>query len=203
MSFIEYHLSSNYLYLGERAKGGIFKPCLKTIPFSQISGALNVLYGSEDFKAVGYLSGESGFNQVAHLIYSPRDRDKGTSKLPLRVEFLTNVSARIFVLVNNASAILTKDFEITLGGLKSKGFGRCNLKWVRERGEDEVRRGILNVRIPCHETSLFQIRNVIKPLYGYLFRPDRVKYSGEYVLSFFEGTEVVAPVFLLKEGTSG
>ena len=196
MEFIEYRLSSEILYLGERTKAEIFKPCVKTLPFSQISGALNAKFGSDNFKAVGYLTGDSGYNNIEYMTYAPRDKITGVSKLPLQAEFLSNVSGRIFVLRNGLD--LPDVFKMTIGGLKSKGFGNCSLKMIGVLNADKAVRGILNVRIPIDETTSFNIRNVIKPVYGYLFNKMPNTFTGNYVLSFFEGSEVVAPEFLLK-----
>jgi hypothetical protein len=198
MEFVEYHLTSESLYLGERAKGGIFKPCLKTIPFSQISGALNVKFGPADFKAVGYLSGDSGYNNIEYLIYAPKDKISGISKLPLQIEFLANVSAKVFILKNKDSEVLPEEFEITIGGLKSKGFGACRLKKIGGLDASKVTRGNLNVRIPLDEKDSFNIKNILRPVYGYLFNPIPKTLTGNYVLSLFEGSEVIAPMFVLR-----
>jgi len=198
MEFIEYYLTSESLYLGERTKGEIFKPCVKTIPFSQITGALNTKYGLRDFKAVGYLSGNSEYNNIEYITYAPKDRNSGISKLPLQVEFLTNVSASVFILKNKIAGILPEEFEFFMGGLKSKGFGKCYLKKIRVLDVSKVVKGILNVRIPVDESASFNIKNVIKPVYGYLFRPKPETFTGDYILSFFEGSDVVAPNFLLR-----
>jgi len=81
MGFIEYSIHADALYIGERMKGSIFKPCIKTIPFSQISGALNTKFGRTDFKAVGILNEDAEFNRIDYLTYSPRDRNSGISKI--------------------------------------------------------------------------------------------------------------------------
>jgi hypothetical protein len=197
MEFMEYKIMSDALYLGERPKGNIFKPCIKTIPFSQISGALNRLFGLANFKAVGCLTGNVEFNQINYLIYSPRDRISNTSKIPLQVEFLVNVLGKVYVLKNECSEILPDKFEIVLGGLKAKGFGRCLLSKEREIDGKEVGQGLLNVRIPVEEAESFNIRKVLTPVYGYLFKSIPQTFTGNYVRSLFEGSEVVAPKFLL------
>ena len=201
MEYLEYKLTSETLYLGERPKGNIFKPCVRTVPFSQISGALNRKFGPSNFKAVGYLTGNSEFNKLNCLTYSPRERNSGISKVPLQVEFLVNVLGKIYILKNEESKALSDTFEITMGGLKSKGFGRCLLKKDQEIDGKEVSKGILNVRIPMQETDSFNIRTVLRPVYGYLFKPLPSTFTGNYILSLYEGSEVVAPKFLIR--TSG
>ncbi|MEW6006743.1 MAG: hypothetical protein AB1595_01110 [bacterium] len=42
--FYEYAFSSEMLCIGERMKKGTFRPCVKTIPFSTIVGALKDAY---------------------------------------------------------------------------------------------------------------------------------------------------------------
>jgi hypothetical protein len=198
MEFMEYRVNADALYLGERPKGNVFKPCIKTIPFSQISGALSRKFGSNNLKAVGYLTGNSDFNQTNYLIYSPRDRNSNISKIPLQVEFLVNVLGKVYVLKNEDSKVLPDKFEIIMGGLKSKGFGKCLLSKERDVDGEEIKRGVLNVRIPIEETDSFNIKSILKPVYGYLFKPLPDTYTGNYVLSLFEGSEVVAPKFLIR-----
>ncbi len=197
MEFIEYEITSEALYLGERPKANIFKPCIKTIPFSQVSGALKWKFGGNNFKAVGYLTGSSEFNQTNYLIYSPRDRNSRTSKIPLQVEFLSNVMGKVFVLKNEDSMALPDRFEMIMGGLRSKGYGKCILSKEVEVDGRETIRGILNVRIPVAETDSFNVKNILKPVYGYLFKPLPNTFTGNYVLSLFERSEVVAPKCLL------
>jgi len=198
MNFIEYKFTSDFLYLGERPKRTTFKPCIKTIPFSQISGALNACFGPADYKAVGYLVGDSDCNQVNYMTYSPRDRSRNLSKVPLEVEFLSNVLGKVFILNNpDLTRHLADKIQISLGGLRSRGFGKCLLEKQRVITSYRVDKGILNVRIPLEETKTFDVKNIIKPVYGYLFKPTD-PYTGHYVLSLFEGSEVAAPDFLIQ-----
>ena len=198
MDFMEYKITGEVLHLGERPKGNIFKPCIRTIPFSQISGALNRALGSGSIKAVGCLTEHPDCNQIHYLTYSPRDRGSDISKIPLQVEFLVNVLGKVYVLRNKDSSVLPDRLEIAMGGLRSKGFGRCLLVKEQEIEGREVGRGILNVRIPMEEAETFNIRSVLKPVYGYLFKPLPNTFTGNYVLSLFEGSEVVAPKFLIQ-----
>lgn len=198
MTFLEYLLRSDALYLGERPKGNIFKPCIKTIPFTQITGALRKKFEIDDIKAVGYLVEDEDFNQPNYLIYSPRDRYSNLSKIPLQVEFLTNVLAKVFVLKTESTERLPENFEIVMGGLKSKGFGSCTLVKQKEISAQKFIPGTLRVRIPEEEVSSFGIKRVLRPVYGYLFKPTPHTFTGVYVRSLFEGSEVVGPEFLLE-----
>lgn len=207
MRFIEFDLSSNALCMGERTKGGLFRPCTKTIHnnqiggpirYSQISGALRKKFGPE-IHAAGYLVEGNGWNKVEYLIYSPRDKARAVSKVPLQIEFLTNVHGKVYILENDFTANLPQKFEIHMGALISKGFGLCKLKRYRDGIEDKpITLGILRTRIPLNRLNIFGIKeeNIRRPVYGYLFEPTSPT-SGVYVLSLFEGSEVVAPEFLI------
>jgi len=195
---MDYKITAEALYLGERPKGNIFKPCIRTIPFSQISGALNRAFGSTSIKAVGCLTEHPDCNQTQYLTYSPRDRGSDISKVPLQVEFLVNVLGKVYVLRNEDSSVLPDRLGISMGGLRSKGFGSCLLVKEREIEGTEVAPGLLNVRIPMEETESFNIRSILRPVYGYLFKPLPNAFTGSYVLSLFEGSVVVAPKFLMR-----
>lgn len=194
--------------MGERLKAGIFKPCVETIPYSQITGALKAKYGRDkNIHVVGYLINNPDFNNKDYYIYSPRDKVVGTSKMPLQIEYLYNVSGRVFILINEDTRELEDYFVIFMGAMKSKGFGRCELHRTKiwKKGEYEAKRfkGVLNVRIPLEQIQNFGFtkKDIKTPVYGYLFKPvdPPSLFGGEYVLSLFEGSEVVCPEFLKKE----
>jgi hypothetical protein len=204
MDFLIYELTAAALHLGERAKGNLFKPCLRTIPFSAITGALNRHFGSANdgegegtLKAVGFLNEAVNRNRIELLTYSPRDRVREVSKIPLQVEFLTDVLATVLVVASDAASRLPERFELTLGGLRSHGFGRAELKLRERRPTGDPRQGILRVRLPEEETTTFGIVRVQVPVYGYLFRPTPGAHPGVYVRSLFEGSRVVGPELLL------
>lgn len=64
----------------------------------------------------------------------------------------------------------------------------------------EKKIGVLKTRIPEEKADLFGIDNVdvIKPHYGYLFKPTSIN-DGIYVRALFEGSLVKGYHFLLKE----
>ena len=197
MRFIEFDLYSEALCMGERTKGGLFRPCCRTIRYSQISGALRRRFGADEIHAAGYLVDGNGYNKTDCLIYSPRERARGISKVPLEVEFLANVWGKVYILENDFTAGFPNRFEILMGALISKGFGSCGLHKVGLVEAEPPRLGILRTRIPLDKAEIFNIRRVLRPVYGYLFKPTSPT-SGEYVLSLFEGSNVVAPQFLIS-----
>jgi len=198
MRFIEFDLTSDALCMGERIKGGLFRPCAKTIRYSQISGALRKKFGVDEIHAAGYLLEGNGY-KINYFIYSPKDKSRAISKVPLQVEFLTAVRGKVYVLENNFTADLPQTFEIFMGALIPKGFGLCTVNKRRaiEVEPKSIKRGILKTRIPLDKQEMFGIRKFLSPVYGYLFEPTSPT-SGIYVLSLFEGSEVVAPEFLIS-----
>ena len=201
VDFMLYELTATALYLGERAKGNLFKPCLATIPFSAITGALNRHFGGaggDGFKAVGFLNQAVGRNRVELLTYSPRDRVREVSKIPLQVEFLSDVVASIVVVANEAASMLPATFEMTLGGMRSHGFGRAHFSLKERQPAGNPRPGLLRVRLPEEEAATFGIARVLTPVYGYLFKPTPGTYTGIYVRSLFEGSRVVGPNLIVK-----
>lgn len=194
-TFIEFDLYSDALCMGERTKGGLFRPCVRTIPYSQISGALRRKFGTT-IHAAGYLINSNGHNRTDYFTYAPKDKARTISKVPLKVEFLTNVYGKVYVLNTEFTANLPDNFTLLMGALISKGFGHCTL-YKRQTVEGKPEKGFLKTRIPLNKKDLFDIKAVIKPVYGFLFEPTSPT-SGVYVLSLFEGSVVSAPVFLIS-----
>lgn len=199
MRFIEFDLYSDALCMGERTKGGLFRPCARTIRYSQISGALRKKFGADEIHAAGYLVEGNGYNKIDYLIYAPKDKTRAISKIPLKVEFLVNVHGKVYVLENDFTVNLPRKFDIFMGALISKGFGLCTLTNRRLVEDKPVKLGALRTRIPLNRLDIFGIeeRNVRKPVYGYLFEPTSLT-TGVYVKSLFEDSEVVAPEFLIE-----
>lgn len=198
MDFKEYLLTADAVYLGERPKGEIFKPCIKTIPFSQITWALNYRFSREDFKAIGFLVEKPGANLDSYLTYSPRERVAGFSKVPLQVHFLSKVVAKIFILNNIASKDLEKEFNIIMGGMRSRGFGNCSLTYNRDLSSWKNIKGKLRTRLPISELPFFKIVQTIMPIYGYLWQPEPKTMTGCYIKSLFEGSIIEGPEFFIS-----
>ena len=112
MEFIKYILISDMLCMGERIKKGTFRPTIRTIPYSQITGALKAIFGNKEIHAVGHLVKDGKHNKVDYLTYSPRDRGLEMSKLPLTVEFLTDVLGNVYVLENEGTRDFPSEFKI-------------------------------------------------------------------------------------------
>lgn len=202
VDFLDYELTARALYLGERAKGNLFKPCLRTIPYSAISGALNRHFGNsttgDRIKAVGFLEQRVGSNRAGLLTYSPRDRVAKVSKIPLQVEFLADVVGIVLVVASESAQRLPEKFGLTLGGMRSHGFGDARLEFRAKRAGGDPRLGLLRVRLPEAEAPAFGIVKVQTPVYGYLFEPTPGAFTGVYVRSLFEGSRVVGPGLLLE-----
>jgi len=195
MPFWEYELRAERLCLGERMKGGLFRPCdTHAIRYSAVTGALRSVFGG-DLHAAGYFLESPDHNRVEYLTYSPRDDATGVSKLPLTIQFLADVLGR--VVVNTPQEPLPETFELCMGAMKSHGLGRCQFR-LRGPAKTEQVRGRLLTRLPVHRAVDFEVQRVIAPIYGYLFEPTS-PLSGEYVLALFEGSEVYGPQCLVKE----
>ena len=202
MKFIEFNIFSDALCMGERTKAGVFRPCVKTIPYSQISGALRKKFSDPEIHATGYLLKSEGYNEVDYFTYSPRERTKGISKLPIKIEFLRNVQGKIYMVESENLMDLPNEFEIFMGALTFKGFGVCKL--VKTSVVEGKKRavGFLKTRIPCNKLKLFNTEPKDALKYGYLFEPTSA-FTGKYVLSLFENSKVVGPECLVERRTNG
>lgn len=200
-SFLAYDLRSQMLCLGERAKGGLFRPCADVFSYYTVAGTLRAY-----FPQMGPLHAVARFvdghteNRRRILSFAPRDRSCGLSVVPLEIEYLADVRAEVFVVLNETTAKLPLAFEISMGGMKSKGFGKCEL----QRKKDVVvcknpELGTLRTRIPEEPEVMraFGVRNILRPNYGYLYRPV-FPAAGLYQRSLFEGTRLVAYSVLFR-----
>ena len=195
MPFWEYELQAKTLCFGERMKGGLYRPCdTRTIRYSAVTGALRGLFGGADLHAAGYFVQKDGHNRVEYLTYSPRDDVTGVSILPLTVQFLSDALGCVIVKTEQP---LSETFEVTMGAMKSHGFGRCRFRRVGPAEMAPIH-GLLRTRLPLDRQSDFGIQKVMAPVYGYLFEPTS-PVTGMYVLSLFEGSWVYGPQCLVEE----
>ena len=202
-TFLHFELKTQSLAIGERIKGGTFRPCIETIPTSTLKGSFRDHFGLEDVLAIGFLREDTYQKDI--FTYAPFDSFLGTAKLPISLEYLKPangtkaVEADICVVKNEAVKLPLKDAptEIFLGALKSKGFGRCELRYIGEI-KPNLKVGYLKGRLFEDECSVFGIIKVIKPCYGYLFHPTS-EVSGVYKRALFEGSIIEGPDILVKE----
>lgn len=200
-TFLHFKLSTKAVAIGERVKGGTFRPCIKTIPTSTLKGAFNEHFGLENAVAIGFFDKESC--ETALFTYSPFDAVLNTSKLPITMEYLKpkrghqDVTADIYLPKSNIekSFITSTPVTISIGALKSKGFGRCKLEYVGEV-TSELKLGYLKGRLLEEETESVGILKIIKASYGYLFYPKN-KITGVYKRALFERSIIKGPEILL------
>jgi hypothetical protein len=201
--FLVYCLQSDALCLGERVKKGTYRTTVTTVPYSQITGALRAHFAG-DIHAVGYFVRPDPSNPedlAAHtetVTFALVDSVRGTAKLPIEVQVLTDVKAQIYVRLNDDTRDLPPLIHLSMGAYRNKGLGACVLDYTMTMDGYEVMKGELLTRIPENRLGLFEVRRVHRHVYGYLFEPDEAHESGCYVRSLFEGSIVEGPSFLVR-----
>ncbi len=197
---------SDLMYIGERIKKGTFKPSISSIavkykqkyreegilplPYSTVTGAIQALLGdNKEIHAIGKITRyKKGYMAVA-----PCDNALNTAKLPITIEYLTEVQGEVYIKETvdfNSPDLMGK--ELLLGGLKSKGFGHCE---ILSRNIFEPKRtngeGRFLSRIYYEDDVIkhFGIakENIVKPYFGYLFKKTST-FDGYYQKSIFENT---------------
>lgn len=193
-TFLHYELTAETLCLGERLRGGLFRPCARVFRYSSLVGALKASFGGSDtiHATARFQPGGPGTNRMEILSLAPHDRGLGLSAVPLEIEYLSNVRAEVFILKTDHTVRWPRSFCLSMGAMKSKGFGRCQLKFIDEVSCQTPKAGELCVRLPDVPSirEALGIRTVLAPVYGYLFQPTSPT-SGTYVKSLFEGSLVV------------
>jgi len=204
--FFKISFRSDLLYIGERIKKGTFKPSIASIaskyrskkrtheilplPYSTITGAIKSILGDKkDVHAIGKVVRY----KKEYMSVAPHDTAINLSKLPITIEYLADVEGEIYIKKTDDfySPDLIRN-ELYLGGLKSKGFGKCHIvssieiEPKRTKGE-----GIFQSRVYYEDNILKQFgiskENIIKPFFGYLFRKTS-SFDGYYQMSLFENT---------------
>ncbi|WP_461863051.1 hypothetical protein, partial [Thermococcus sp.] len=92
LKLLELDLEIESVIIGERFKGGIFRPCQDTIPSSTIEGALKRYFGVE-VPAVGFF--EEDTYKFDEFTYSVRDKFLNVSKMPIITAYLKPKSDKI------------------------------------------------------------------------------------------------------------
>lgn len=201
MKLMELYLEIDSIIIGERVKGGVFRPCQDTIPSSTIEGALKCYFGVE-VPAVGFF--EEGTYEIDEFTYSAKDKFLDISKIPLTTAYLKpkdisqKIKARVYMPYNVGFSLKNEliNAEFQMGALRSKGFGKTRIIEIKEI-ECEIKQGFLKVKIFEDEAKEFGIK-IISPVYGYLFKPDQFSIGGVYKKAIFPGSLVEAPIVLLK-----
>lgn len=205
-TFLHYELTAETLCLGERLRGGLFRPCGRVFRYSSLVGALKAHFEiSDSIHAIArFLPGAPDNNRMEILSFAPHDRGRSLSVVPLAIEYLSNVYAEVFILKTDETVRWPRYFSLSMGAMKSKGFGRCRFKFVDEVLCQIPIMGELCVRLPDVEgiRDAFGIRNVLTPVYGYLFSPTS-HISGVYVKSLFEGSRLAGYDILFKPKEAG
>jgi hypothetical protein len=202
-TFLHFELRTQAVAIGERVKGGIFRPCIETIPTSTLKGSFRDHLGLESVVSIGFFKKETYDRAI--FTYSPFDTLLKTSKLPISLEYLKPkesyeaVVADIYVVKDDTAGALIRSMpaEISIGALKSKDFGRCKIEYVNEVKPD-LKVGYLKGRLLEEESSIFCIVKTIKACYGYLFYPTS-RISGVYKRALFEGSIIKGPDILIDE----
>ncbi len=203
--FFRMTFRADLLYIGERIKKGTFKPSISPLtakhksgdrvdgilplPYSTITGAIKSLLGDKkDIHAIGKIvKYKKGYMAVA-----PYDTALNTAKLPITIEYLADVEGEIYIKkTSNFSSTVLLENEFYLGGLKSKGFGRCEVISGKEIEPEIIGKGVFLSRIYYEDSILRQFginkENIIKPYFGYLFKKTS-SFDGYYQKSIFENT---------------
>ncbi len=204
--FLKLRLTIKAVAIGERVKRGTFRPCVETLPTSTMMGCLREHFGLEDVVAIGFF--DHNTYQKKLFTYAPFDAAIGTAKLPLTIEYLAPAKGRqeIVAAVYVAATEQTRrvfanqvSHTVTIGALRSKGFGQCQL-WFESEIQPERRVGYLRGNLRESDAPAFGIdvqRDVIRPCYGYLFRPDGYRIGGQYERALFAETILEGPDFLI------
>lgn len=200
MKLLRLDIELNSVIIGERIKGGVYRPCIETIPSTTVKGAFKSVLGI-DMIGVGIL--ERGTYKIVDITYSVKDKYLGTSKMPIFASCLfpvqDKIKANIYLAENNVLDTYNFNYlKFSLGALKSKGFGKARVINLNKI-DSEIKQGILNVRVLIEDCRALGI-TPISPVYGYLFSPANFV-SGVYKKALFEGSLVKAPEVFLKEVT--
>ncbi len=200
-TFLRYHLRAETLCLGERIRGGLFRPCSPVFRYTTLTGSLTSAFSaSSPVHAVArFLPRGRDSNQLETLTFAPHDRGRFISTIPLQIEYFANVEAELFIAKTADHERYPRTLAFSMGAMRSKGFGRCEMEFDQEVTCRNPRRGRLGVRLPDtpEVRNVFGVRNVLTPRYGYLFSPVNAS-AGTYVKSLFEGSTIVAYPIILE-----
>lgn len=197
--YLKYGLTADMLCIGERMRASSYRRCLEVFPCTTLEGAFKARFPHPDrivYAAAKFIRKP----KKELLVYSPRDRVMNSSKVPLQIEYLTNVNAEVYVLKNDWTRQFPREFEMQIGAMRPQGFGRCQLRFIQEVEGSSPRLGVLAVRMQLNEgiKDAFAVRQVIEKRLGYLFVPEHGN-KGHYELALFEDSRVAADPVVLTE----
>lgn len=197
----KYQVTAELLCIGDRMRGSIFRPCLDVLPATTLEGALRDKFPRPD-RCVFAIGRIVEANREA-IIYSPRDRVAGASKVPIQTEYLANVRAEVFIRLNDWTLKFPEQFSMRMGAMRAQGCG-----WTEWHAADDGIEagkpvwGTLYSRLPDVPKwrEAFGIRNVESPVVGYLPIPERGART-YYQRALLEGSRVLGDaVVVLTEG---
>ncbi|MFW9997589.1 MAG: hypothetical protein ACFFD4_36450 [Candidatus Odinarchaeota archaeon] len=202
-TFLHFELKTKGVIIGERTKGGTFRPCIDNLPTSTLKGTFRRFFGLEDVLAIGFFKKQT--YQRSLFVHAPFDTFLGTAKLPLTVECLTpagdfpEIIADVYAVNSRDASILKtcKSTGIYIGAFKSKGFGKCTITYTGEV-KSNIRTGYLKGRLLEEESIAFGITKIIKQNHGYLFYPLSLV-DGVYKKALFENSIIKGPEILIHE----
>lgn len=191
MSWYRYKFKSKALHIGDRYKGGIYKPTVDYIRATTITFALRKVTGDDSVYAFG--KGISGLRKI--MVRNPVDRGSRSGRAsgdrgPVHIEYFEDANGEIYV-----NRDIGDGFKLVLGGFKSIGFGVTELTKVGEV-DPKVIKGYLATAIPIQWEGEFGIKSEIMPIYGYVFMPDGI-IGGRYVKSLMPGSYIAGIDILL------
>ena len=208
-TFIRLRLTTQAVVIGERVKKGTFRPCVETLPTSTLMGCFYEHFGLKETVAIGFFQPASYRKEI--FTYAPFDVCLLTAKLPLTVEHLVpaigrmHIEGEVYVATTpEAKTVFSPGqgpWSMTLGALRSKGFGQCSLEYVQEISPTR-RVGYLRGHLRETDAQAFGIdlaQDLVRPCYGYLFRPDLNRVGGRYERALFADTILTGPDFLIGE----
>lgn len=206
--FLKLRLTTQAIAIGERVKKGTFRPCVETLPTSTLMGCFQEHFGLFGFVAIGFFKKNS--YQKKLYTYAPFDSATGTAKLPIVLEYLAprennlEINGEIFVTATDETRRIFENngnYLVSIGALRSKGFGQCQL-CLEEEVQPRLKVGYLRGNLREKDAPVFGIdlqKALISPNYGYLFRPDLHRISGQYERALFAGTILEGPDFLIGD----
>ncbi|HEY3128712.1 MAG TPA: hypothetical protein VGL91_04600 [Acidobacteriota bacterium] len=208
-AFIHLHLITRSVIVGERVKKATFRPCVETLPTSTLMGCFLEYFGLKETVAIGLF--EAGTYRKEIFTYAPFDASLATPKLPLTVEYLApalgrqEIEADVYVAATSEAETVFSSkgspWPIKLGAMKSKGFGDCFLEYV-EKVRPTRQTGYLRGHLRETDAPSFGVdlpQDLIRPRFGYLFRPDSYRLGGRYERAFFAETILTGPDFLIGD----